>query len=87
MWSDPSKIEIEELFDEECTLGTIIRKIDGEEGTDDSAKKKEGNTAVVSTEGKNTENKHAANTKKKGPSTFQVIFCFCCRGNKNGTKK
>jgi acyl carrier protein len=79
------EIEVEELFDEECTLSKIIRKIDGDD--DVGTPKKDGDAVVVPIDGDNSGASRAANAKKKAPSTFEVIFCFCCRGNKNGTKQ
>ena len=86
------ELETEELFDEACTLNNLIRKIENG-GRDFPAEVGQGkgvNVIVPIDVEEEQEGVREGGGDRGGgrpPSTFEVIFCFCCRGAKKSKKK
>ena len=88
-------VEIDEelIFQEDTTLKTIKNIILKSQGKEIEIVETENNVTTTTGETKNGETgakvapmeiTKKKTARKKGPSTFQVVFCFCCRGG-NGT--
>ena len=76
-------LESEELFTETCTLNLIFTMIKNG-GCSPNFVKQENDAAVIPI--KEEEEDRNPAPRKKPMSTFEVIFCFCCRGKKKKKK-
>ena len=77
-------LESEELFTETCTLNLIFAMIKNG-GCSPNFVKQENDAAVIPI--KEEEEDRNPAPRKKPMSTFEVIFCFCCRGKKKKEKR
>jgi acyl-CoA synthetase (AMP-forming)/AMP-acid ligase II/acyl carrier protein len=92
--SSEFNVELDEelLFQEDTTLNTLKNMILKSQGKEElivvnNTGEAKGASGKIAPTGKELKDDSVAvhqsrqMTRKKGPSTFQVVFCFCCRGN------